>query len=125
MGTIKQFFGTLLHPAPRAANPRRVNIERSTRACDLQREREQPVLFAEIVAASAFLDFGGVPDGRWFHALYAWRLSEACECVAHPAPENDGSTARPGVWPDSSKNKTIEGSFEGRRLHLLSAPFKA
>ncbi len=30
----------------------------------------------EIIVASAFLDFGGVPDERW---LRAWRISDAAD----------------------------------------------
>src|SRR5437899_1214134 len=39
--------------------------------------REPPIMLAEIIAASSLLDFGGIPDARYFHALYDWRLSEA------------------------------------------------
>jgi hypothetical protein len=51
MGQIAQILGAVRHPAPAGA-----------------REPERPVSFAEITAASAFLDFGGVPDGHWSHA---------------------------------------------------------
>jgi hypothetical protein len=52
MGQIARIFGAMRHPAP-------------TGACGGDREPERPVSFAEITAASAFLDFGRVPDGGW------------------------------------------------------------
>jgi hypothetical protein len=55
MGQIAQILRAVRHP-PQAG------------ACDGAREPERPVSFAEITAASAFLDFGGVPDGPWPHA---------------------------------------------------------
>jgi hypothetical protein len=55
MGQIAQILGAMRHPAPAGA-------------CGGVREPERPVSFAEITAASAFLDFGGVPDGPWPHA---------------------------------------------------------
>ncbi len=51
MGQIAQILGVMRHPTQAGA-------------C----EPERPVSFAEITAASAFLDFGGVPDGPWLHA---------------------------------------------------------
>jgi hypothetical protein len=55
MGQIARILGAVRPPAPAGA-------------CDGLREPERPVSFAEITAASAFLDFGGVPDGHWPHA---------------------------------------------------------
>jgi hypothetical protein len=46
MGQIAQILGAVRHPAPAGA-------------CDGERQPERPVSFAEITAASAFLDFGG------------------------------------------------------------------
>jgi hypothetical protein len=43
--------------------------------------REPPIMLAEVIAALSFLDFGGIPDARYFHALYDWRLSEAERCT--------------------------------------------
>jgi hypothetical protein len=51
VGQIVQILGAARHPAQAGA-------------C----EPERPMSFAEIAAASAFLDFGGVPDGPWPHA---------------------------------------------------------
>jgi hypothetical protein len=39
--------------------------------------REPPIVLAEVIAASSFVDLGGIPDARLFHTLYDWRLSEA------------------------------------------------
>jgi hypothetical protein len=33
--------------------------------CDAPRECETPLSFAELIAASSFLDFGGMLDERW------------------------------------------------------------
>jgi hypothetical protein len=55
MGQIARILGAVRHPTQAGA-------------CDRLREPERPVSFAEITAASAFLDFGGVPDGPWPHA---------------------------------------------------------
>jgi hypothetical protein len=62
--------------------------------------RELPIMLAEVIAVSSFLDFGGIPDARYFHALYDWRLSEA------------------------ERYSTSDSSREGRRCHgnLLRCP---
>jgi hypothetical protein len=59
---IVQLFGAPAHLAP-------ATIGEHAIAREVEREPEQPVSFAEIVAASSFLDFGGLPAGRWIHAL--------------------------------------------------------
>jgi hypothetical protein len=44
-----------------------VRARPTPRECEIDR----PASFAEIVAASAFLDFGGTPSGDWLHAWEA------------------------------------------------------
>jgi hypothetical protein len=39
--------------------------------CGAGRVWDHPTSFAEFVATSAFLDFERLPNGRWFHDLYA------------------------------------------------------
>ncbi len=78
MIAVVQFFGSWLS---------RVRVYR------IGRLREPPIMLAEVIAASSFLDFGGVPDARYFHTLYDWRLSEAERC------------------------STSDSSREGRRCH--------
>jgi hypothetical protein len=51
MGQIARILGAARHPVQAGA-------------CGGERDPERPVSFAEIAAASAFLDFGGVPDGH-------------------------------------------------------------
>jgi hypothetical protein len=46
---------------------RMVRTRPTPRECEIDR----PASFAEIVAASAFLDFGGMPSGDWLHAWEA------------------------------------------------------
>jgi hypothetical protein len=58
MGRLASLFSAVWHSAdPRSASSR----------C----ESDRPASFAEIVAASAFLDFGGMPSGDWLHAWEA------------------------------------------------------
>ena len=91
MRQIAQVLGAVRHPAPAGA-----------------REPERPVSFAEITAASAFLDFGGVPDGPWPHA---GRSPQAA--VSTGAPGTASSTAR-FVGPDPEQRHC--GGPGGRRI---------
>jgi hypothetical protein len=63
-------------------------------------EADRPASFAEIVAASAFLDFGGMPSGDWLHA---WEAS-----VNRDRGLNDEELApRPAASQRASGNKRI------------------
>jgi hypothetical protein len=64
MSRLARIFGAIRHP--RRARP-------SPRDCGTDR----PVSSAELVAASAFLDFGGMPSGDWLHA---WEASLERDC---------------------------------------------
>jgi hypothetical protein len=56
--------------------------------------REPPIVLAEIVAASSLVDFGGVPDARYFLTLYDWRLSEAERDTGKKRSDKDGCLPR-------------------------------
>jgi hypothetical protein len=58
MSRLARVLRIIWHPAHTRWSPR---------AC----ETDRPASFAEIVAASAFLDFGGMPSGDWLHAWEA------------------------------------------------------
>jgi len=70
---IVQLFGVPTHLVPASLEERAIATTAHPVACEVEHEPEQPVSFAEIVAASAFLDFGGLPAGLWSHM---WRSSE-------------------------------------------------
>jgi len=67
-----QFSGSWLSLSARARDRERTNGITDS----VGHLREPPIVLAEVIAASSFLDFGGVPDARYFHTLYDWRLSE-------------------------------------------------
>jgi hypothetical protein len=90
-----------------------------------ERLREPPVVLAEIIATSSFLDFGGIPDARLFYTLYDWRLSQAgggsdnvrskrggrCHSISLPASKKEFSTTVP------TKEQTIgDREPEGKPL---------
>jgi hypothetical protein len=89
----------------------------------IEQERQHPVSFAEIVSASSFLDFGGVPDGRWFHALYAWRNCEAD--AGGPVSENGGSAPQSRASDDSRENDVGGERVTWRRSLLWPRRFRA
>jgi hypothetical protein len=75
--------------------------------------REPPIMLAEIIAASSFLDFGGIPDARYFHALYDWRLSEAEKYSTSDLIQRTAPTARAtcfyvrkGIFKGGSNGRT-------------------
>jgi hypothetical protein len=69
-----------------------------------ERDADRPASFAEIVAASAFLDFGGMPSGDWLHA---WEAS--IERDRRPEDEKLAAAADARQQPE---NKRIGESFE-------------
>jgi hypothetical protein len=71
MGAVMRFFDAWLCLNHRKASRLAAN---TTGAKHL---REPPIVLAEVIAASSFLDFGGIPDARYFDTLYDWRHSEA------------------------------------------------
>jgi hypothetical protein len=123
MGTMVQFIEGLLYTTP---EPPRVRPPATQRLADqVEREREQPILFAEIVAASAFLDFGGVPDERWFHALYAWRVSESAGSAVEFPRRNERSASRSRAAPRAPENNNVDESLKRRKNNLLSMQIEA
>jgi len=123
MGMIVRFLEGLLYATPA---PLGAGAPATQRLVDqVEREREHPILFAEIVAASAFLDFGGVPDERWFHALYAWRVSEAGGPSVEFSPRNARSPLRSRVGPQTPENNNIDESLADKKSNLLSAQIEA
>jgi hypothetical protein len=76
MSAVMRFFGAwscLLCLNPGEAR----RLAANTTADSAKRLREPPIILAEVIAASSFLDFGGIPDARYFDTLYDWRHSEA------------------------------------------------
>ena len=72
MLAVMQFFGARLSLSARARDSERANGITDSAG----HLREPPMVLAEAIAASSFLDFGAVPDARHFHTLYDWRISE-------------------------------------------------
>jgi hypothetical protein len=73
VSAVMRFFGAWLCLNPWKAN----RLAANTTADSAKHQREPPIVLAEIIAASSFLDFGGIPDARYFDILYdCWR-SEA------------------------------------------------
>jgi hypothetical protein len=84
------------------------------RACrEYEREPERPISFAEITAASAFLDFGGIPDGCWSHGP---RLREWEDFLAARAR----LAVPPRALREPIKNNFIGHSPDGRTNNLRS-----
>jgi hypothetical protein len=97
---------------------RAVRHSPSTVLGDGDHEPEPPTSFAEIAAASSFLDFGGIPDGRWRNA---WRLPGRGDFV----PARQGTLASPRALPKPFENNSI-GECTGRRINdLQPAPSEA
>jgi hypothetical protein len=69
MSAVMRFFGAWLCLNPGKAR----RLAANTMADSAKRLREPPSLLAEVIAASFFLDFGGIPDARYFDTLYDWR----------------------------------------------------
>jgi hypothetical protein len=76
-------------------------------------------VLVEIVTASSFLDFGGIPDARYFHSLYDWRLSEAERDTGNRQSYKDRSLPRQLIADarkDISKDHpTEEQTFRGKK----------
>jgi hypothetical protein len=85
MIAVMQFFSSWLSLSP--ATPDRASA--GTGSDNVGRQGEPPIMLAEVIAASSFLDFGGIPDARYFHTLYDWRLSEAERCSTN-TPSREG-----------------------------------
>jgi hypothetical protein len=81
MSAVIRFFGAWLCLNPRKAR----RLAANTTADSAKRLREPPIILAEVITASSFLDFGGLPDARYFDTLYDWRHSEAGKS-SHIAP---------------------------------------
>jgi hypothetical protein len=73
-----------------------VRARPTPRECEIDR----PASFAEIVAASAFLDFGGMPSGDWLHA---WEAS----VDADRRPKGEDLPAANVLPPRALGNKCI------------------
>jgi hypothetical protein len=86
-------------------------------------------VLAEIVTASSFLDFGGIPDARYFHTLYDWRLSGAERDTGNKRSANDGCLPRQliaGARKDISKDDpTEEQTFRGEKASGKMLPKSA
>jgi hypothetical protein len=75
-----------------------------TRRWPREYETDRPASFAEVVAASAFLDFGGMPSGDWLHA---WEASSERDChVKNEEPRSDMPLPRQTI-----ENKSIGGAL--------------
>jgi len=66
----------------------------------------RPMVLAGIIAASSFLDFGGLADARHFHTLYDCRPSEG---AGSPGPR-----AAVGVAPRSPRKEIFKDGSDGR-----------
>jgi hypothetical protein len=64
MSVISFCLGRLRRRVP-AASDARGRAGAASSSCDAARECEPLLSFSELVAASSFLDFGGVLDARW------------------------------------------------------------
>jgi hypothetical protein len=81
MGAVMRFFDAWLCLNHWKAS----RLTANTSADSAKHLREPPIVLAEVIAASSFLDFGGIPDARYFDTLYDWRHSEAGK-GSHIAP---------------------------------------
>jgi hypothetical protein len=70
-----RFFGSWLSLSARARDRERANGITDS----VGQLREPPIALAEVILAWSFPDFGAIPDARYFHTLYDWRLSERAE----------------------------------------------
>jgi hypothetical protein len=77
MSLFARFFGAARYVALTRLSPR-------------DRKADRPASFAEIVAASAFVDFGGISSGDWLHA---WETSTA----TNRRPADDGRPAASAI----------------------------
>jgi hypothetical protein len=86
-------------------------------------------VLAEIIAASSFLDFGGIPDARYFHTLYDWRLSEAERDTGQKRSDKEGCFSQQliaGARKDISKDDpTEEQTFRGEKASGKMLPKSA
>jgi hypothetical protein len=78
-------------------------------------EPDRPVSFAELAAASAFLDFGGMPSGDWLHAWEASIESDRRLTDDERPPATAVPTGRPG-------NKRIDESLDGEKTVFHPRP---
>jgi hypothetical protein len=90
-----------------------VRARPTPRECEIDR----PASFAEIVAASAFLDFGGMPSGDWLHA---WEAS----VDADRRPKGEDLPAANVLPPGARKQMHRQRRAPGKNC-LSSAPAKA
>lgn len=112
MSAVTRFFG-----ACSCLNPRKASrLARNTTADRAKHLREPPVVLAEIIVASSILDFGGMPDARYFDTLYDWRHSEAGK-GSQIAPSKKGT---PLSWtlPPVTRKGIFEGSPVGKNGHF-------
>ena len=92
MIAVMQFFGSWLSLSTRAGDR-----EHADGITDSVGHPRESMVLAEVIAASSFLDFGGLPDARHFHTLYDWRLSEGAG--------SSGPRAAVGIAPRSEHAK--------------------
>jgi hypothetical protein len=86
--------------------------------------RQSPIVLAEIVAASSFLDFGGVPDPRYFHTLYDWRLCEAPRDTSNKWSDKNGCLPRQLI-AGGAKDVCEDDPTEAQSLeHLMTQESK-
>jgi hypothetical protein len=65
MGVLSFSLGRLRRGASATAKACKQVTRDRGEACDAVRQYERPMSLAELIAASAFLDFGGVFEERW------------------------------------------------------------
>ena len=113
MGAVIKLIGSWLCPGPGVGT--RASANRSVDSGEPR--REPPIVLVEIAAASSVLDLGGVPDARYFHTLYDWRLSEAERDTGNRSNQ-DGWLPRqliPGTRKDIFKDdQAEEQTFRGQ-----------
>jgi hypothetical protein len=118
MSRLVRVFSAIRHLARTRSSPRECQIDR-------------PASFAEIVAASAFLDFGGMPSGDWLHAWEASvepdrRLTNEERLPETVAPRGtpgnkyiDQSSEREKTIPDPCRPQHASCDFTGRAASLF------
>jgi len=99
MIAVMQFFSSWLSLNPVTQD----RVSASTGADNVGHQREPPIMLAEVIAASSFLDFGGIPDARYFYTLYDWRLSEAEKCSTN-RPSREGHHCHGDLLPRPKRN---------------------
>jgi hypothetical protein len=69
MGVIAEFVSALLYAQPATNDAPRACLAEEHRVCGLA---DRQISMPEMIMASAFLDFGGLPGE---HFLHEWRIS--------------------------------------------------